>query len=151
VESLIRPSLPGDAGAMCMLDAASSAWPWRESQFVHCCAGGDDQRERALLLELDGHLQGFVVFAREFDDGSIYNIVVGVEGRRQGFGLRLLTAAVEALVDTGARRCVLEVRKSNKPARNLYEQLGFHVDGMRRNYYPTPEGREDAILMSLDL
>lgn len=149
--SAIRAALPADAAAMAMLDADASAWPWRESQYLRCCAAGEEHGERALLLEADGSLQGFVVFAREFDDGSIYNIVVSTAARRQGFGVRLLAAAIDALMDTGARRCILEVRKSNTPARNLYEHLGFHVDGMRRNYYPLPAGREDAILMSLDL
>jgi|TARA_R100000005_G_scaffold95926_1_gene79589 ribosomal-protein-alanine N-acetyltransferase len=136
---------------MALLDASASLWPWRESQYLRCCATAEESTERALLLEVDAALQGFVVYAREFDDGSIYNIVVADTARRQGFGLRLLQAAVDAMVATGARRCLLEVRKSNIAARKLYEQMGFHVDGMRRNYYPLPSGREDAVLMSLDL
>lgn len=103
------------------------------------------------MLELDGELQGLVVFAPEFDDGSIYNIVVATAARRRGYGLLLLDAAIDALLASGARRCLLEVRKSNTGARRLYASRGFHVDGTRRNYYPLPPGREDAILMSLDL
>ncbi|HAN29319.1 MAG TPA: ribosomal-protein-alanine N-acetyltransferase [Haliea salexigens] len=148
---VIRPALPEDIPSMASLDAQASAWPWRESQYVRCCAVAEDASERALLLEVNGALQGFVVYAREFDDGSIYNIVVASSARRQGFGESLLQSAVDAMLATGARRCVLEVRKSNLPARRLYEQMGFHVDGLRRNYYPLPPGREDAVLMSLDL
>lgn len=151
MSALVRPALPEDAPRMALLDAGASLWPWRESQYLRCCATAEDSAERALLLEVDAVLQGFVVYAREFDDGSIYNIVVADTARRQGFGLRLLQAAVDAMVASGARRCLLEVRKSNSAARKLYEQMGFHVDGMRRNYYPLPTGREDAVLMSLDL
>jgi len=147
----IRPGLLADAPAMTRLDAASSPWPWSEAQYVRSCTPVADNRERALLLEADGALQGLVVFAPEFDDGSIYNIVVATGARRQGYGLLLLDAAIDALMATGARRCLLEVRKSNTGARRLYEARGFHIDGTRRNYYPLPPGREDAILMSLDL
>ena len=147
----IRPGQLADVPEMARLDAASSSWPWTAAQYERSCAPVADNRERALLLEAEGALQGLVVFAPEFDDGSIYNIVVATGARRRGYGLLLLDAAIEALIATGARRCLLEVRKSNTGARRLYESRGFHVDGTRRNYYPLPPGREDAILMSLDL
>lgn len=148
---VIRPGRLADVPEMARLDAASSAWPWREAQYERSCAPGADSRERALVLDADGALQGLVVFAPEFDDGSIYNIVVATGARRRGYGALLLDAALDALTATGARRCLLEVRKSNSGARRLYESRGFHIDGTRRNYYPLPPGREDAILMSLDL
>jgi ribosomal-protein-alanine N-acetyltransferase len=46
---------------------------------------------------------------------------------------------------------VLEVRRSNKKAQNLYLQMGFNEMSVRRGYYPAQQGREDAILMGLDL
>ena len=147
----IRPGRLADVPEMARLDASSSSWPWTEAQYERSCAPVADNRERALLLVVDGTLQGLVVFAPEFDDGSIYNIVVATSARRQGYGLLLLDAAIEALTAMGARRCLLEVRKSNTGARRLYESRGFHIDGTRRNYYPLATGREDAILMSLDL
>jgi len=147
----VRPGLPADASQMARLDAASSPWPWSEAQYLRSCTPVADNRERALLLEVNAELQGLVVFAPEFDDGSIYTIVVATGARRRGYGQQLLEAAIEALMATGARRCLLEVRKSNTGARRLYESRGFHIDGTRRNYYPLPPGREDAILMSLDL
>lgn len=147
----IRAGLIADAAQMARLDAAASPWPWSEAQYLRSCTPVADNRERALLLEAEGELQGLVVFAPEFDDGSIYNIVVASAARRRGYGLLLLDAAIDALMATGARRCLLEVRKSNAAARRLYESRGFHIDGIRRNYYPLSSGREDAILMSLDL
>jgi ribosomal-protein-alanine N-acetyltransferase len=51
----------------------------------------------------------------------------------------------------GVRRCLLEVRESNTAARGLYETLSFQLDGIRKNYYPTTTGREDALLMSRQL
>jgi ribosomal-protein-alanine N-acetyltransferase len=48
----------------------------------------------------------------------------------------------------GARRATLEVRASNDDARRLYERLGFHVAGRRRNYYTNPI--EDALILWRD-
>ena len=46
----------------------------------------------------------------------------------------------------GAERATLEVRRSNEPARMLYERFGFSVAGIRRGYYSKPI--EDAIVLS---
>jgi ribosomal-protein-alanine N-acetyltransferase len=62
-----------------------------------------------------------------------------------------LGAALRQSRGEGATHCYLEVRASNGAARGLYEKLGFLVDGVRKNYYTTPAGREDALLMSLPL
>ena len=74
--------------------------------------------------------------------------VLGSE-RRKGHGRQLLWASLTALEDVGAVE--LEVRSSNVAARALYESLGFSETGLRGKYYATPDGREDAILMTLTL
>jgi len=45
----------------------------------------------------------------------------------------------------------LEVRASNAAAIALYEQLDFNEVSIRRNYYPTKDGKEDAIMMALTI
>ena len=42
-------------------------------------------------------------------------------------------------------RATLEVRRSNEPARLLYERFGFTVAGVRRGYYTKPV--EDALVL----
>ena len=69
--------------------------------------------------------------------------------RRQGLGRQLLWASLTALGDVGAVE--LEVRSSNVAARALYKSLGFSEAGLRPKYYATPDGREDAILMTRTL
>ena len=69
--------------------------------------------------------------------------------RRRGLGRQLLWASLTALGDVGAVE--LEVRSSNVAARALYKSLGFSEAGLRPKYYATPDGREDAILMTLTL
>ena len=51
----------------------------------------------------------------------------------------------------GSTTVSLEVRPSNAVARAAYDRLGFATVGQRKGYYPAPGGREDAIVLSLDL
>ena len=69
--------------------------------------------------------------------------------RRKGLGHQLLWASLTALENVDAVQ--LEVRSSNVAARALYGSLGFSETGSRPKYYATPDGREDAILMTLTL
>ena len=51
----------------------------------------------------------------------------------------------------GAQRVFLEVRPSNGHAIRLYDQEGFNEIGRRPRYYPARDGREDAIVMAMEL
>ena len=66
--------------------------------------------------------------------------------RRRGYGRQLLEAALQALAPV--KRVDLEVRASNEAALGLYRAFGFCETGHRPQYYVTPGGREDAILMT---
>ena len=83
------------------------------------------------------------------EQADMIDLRVLASERRQGFGRQLLWASLTALGDVGAVE--LEVRSSNAAARALYQSLGFSETGARRNYYATPDGREDAVLMTLTL
>jgi ribosomal-protein-alanine N-acetyltransferase len=43
------------------------------------------------------------------------------------------------------------VRPSNPNAIALYESIGFNEFGRRPNYYPAKKGREDALVMAMEL
>jgi ribosomal-protein-alanine N-acetyltransferase len=49
--------------------------------------------------------------------------------------------------EQGAGKIYLEVRPSNTAARALYATHGFAEIGVRRDYYPAADGRENAIVM----
>ena len=83
------------------------------------------------------------------EQADMIDLRVLASERRQGFGRQLLWASLTALGDVSA--VALEVRSSNAAARALYQSLGFSETGARRNYYATPDGREDAVLMTLTL
>ena len=83
------------------------------------------------------------------EQADMIDLRVLASERRQGFGRQLLWASLTALGNVSA--VALEVRSSNAAARALYQSLGFSETGARRNYYATPDGREDAVLMTLTL
>lgn len=152
----IRRARPDDISALVALDAMVSASPWQPVHFASACregevAGGCRAQEYALVAEVGGESAGFVVISAVLDEASILNVAVQPSLQRRGIALALLRAALAAIRESGGKRCQLEVRESNTAARRLYEKFGFRVDGMRRNYYPAQSGREDALLMSVQL
>lgn len=71
--------------------------------------------------------------------------------RGMGIGKQAYIQFLKKLfVERKLSKVLLEVLSSNFRARNLYEQLGFTVDGVRRNAIWRKEGLwEDSIFMSL--
>jgi ribosomal-protein-alanine N-acetyltransferase len=139
-----------DAVALAALDKRVNPSPWSEKQFSEACAGKQGG-ERVLLLGSGARVQGFVVYSQVLDEASIHNIAVDPGLWGNGLGQLLLATALGRVRDAGAQRCFLELRASNEAAHSLYRKLGFQPDGLRKGYYATACGREDAVLMSLPL
>jgi ribosomal-protein-alanine N-acetyltransferase len=95
--------------------------------------------------EEHGRIVGFCSFWRIFEELHINNLAVQPEYRRIGVARALLTRVLEEGVRLGARRALLEVRRSNEAARQLYKQFGFSISGIRRSYYSNPV--EDALVL----
>lgn len=147
----LRPAVSGDINALAALDGQVNPSPWTPAQFVDACRLKPEGTERALVVECDGQLAGFIVYSRVLDEVCVHNIAVVSSLRCQGLGRLLLAAVLDRARSGGAVRCYLEVRESNRAARKFYQKHGFRPDGLRRNYYPAASGREDAVLMSRQL
>ena len=118
--------------------------PWSESLYR---AALDNPAVAILLAEgKDGALLGYAVLSTVLDEGSLDNIAVAPEARRNGIADALLSA-LTAFGREHLTCLMLEVRASNAPAIALYEKHGFAAVGRRKNYYDAP--REDAVLMTL--
>ena len=94
---------------------------------------------------------GYAIVQLVIDEAHLLNICVRPEMQRQGFGRRILEHVIDHAQTRSANLVILEVRQSNFRAQQLYQQLGFNEMSIRRGYYPAEQGREDAILMGLDL
>ncbi len=71
-------------------------------------------------------------------------LAVSSENRRMGIGSLLLRTLIIKAAKEGLTHMTLEVRPSNKVARNFYEKHGFSFHSIREEYYPD---KEDAIIM----
>lgn len=89
---------------------------------------------------------GFVGIWIVVGEGSITNIAVHPDYRKQGIGAKLLESLINLCTHLDCSLINLEVRASNYPAQNLYKKYGFVVDGLRKGYYK--DNKEDAILMT---
>ena len=69
----------------------------------------------------------------------------------KGMGEFILNSIIDYAKDSSFSIIVLEVRASNSRAQKLYSKVGFNEMSVRKDYYPAQVGREDAILMGLDL
>jgi ribosomal-protein-alanine N-acetyltransferase len=87
----------------------------------------------------------FCSFWLVLDELHINNLAVRQEFQGRGVGTALLQHVLESGARRGADRATLEVRRSNTPARRLYERLGFEVAATRPNYYVSPP--EDALIL----
>jgi ribosomal-protein-alanine N-acetyltransferase len=92
------------------------------------------------------HVAGFCAFWKVVDQIHINNLAIHPDYRGRGLGSRLLREVLHAAESLGAPHATLEVRRSNEPARRLYEQAGFATVGVRTSYYTHPI--EDALILS---
>jgi ribosomal-protein-alanine N-acetyltransferase len=84
-------------------------------------------------------------------EGHLLNLCVAPEHQGHGQGRRLLRQVFEVARWQRLQRLFLEVRPSNPQAIALYESEGFNEIGKRPNYYPAAKGREDGIVMAIEL
>lgn len=99
-----------------------------------------------ILLEHQ-QIVGYAILKIVLDEAELLNIVIAPAQQGRGLGKVLLTKIIQEAQQLGAKDCFLEVRESNSQAYQLYERFGFNEIARRANYYPTPQGFEDALIM----
>jgi ribosomal-protein-alanine N-acetyltransferase len=139
----LRPLCPTDLEALLVLDAATNPHPWTAAQWQdsltqHLCLG----------LETDNKLAAFAVAMLLPDEAELLLIAVDPAYQAQGLGRTLLAALHVDLASRQCNRLFLEVRESNTRARHVYAAAGMSEIGRRKGYYPTAQGREDALLLA---
>ena len=136
-------AVPADVPALCALERECFAAPLPEDRLARQVA---DPMRVFLCAKEDGVLLGAADFQFVLDEGYIGNVAVTASARRSGIGRALVEALLREAEARKLAFLTLEVRKSNAPARALYETCGFMTVGERKNYYEKPA--ENAILMT---
>ena len=140
-----RISSAEDLDAVSALEAATFTNPWTREMLERELLQSDVAR--VYVVRLPGRrVAAFCACWLVYDELHINTIAVDANLRRQGLARALMTHILDEAAAQGAARTFLEVRRSNLPAQRLYENLGFAVAGVRRDYYTNPE--EDALVLS---
>ena len=143
-EVAFRAMTPADLEAVADLTHRADPFGWTLRNFSDAHASGNS----LTVLTVDGVTTGIVAVMHVLDESELLEIAVQPAMQGRGYGKALLAQAIALARRNGAVRMFLEVRESNARARKMYTSFGFEETGRRKNYYPTEDGREDAILMT---
>lgn len=118
--------------------------PWTLAIFRDCLRIGYN----AWVVTLDAAVIGYGIVMLSPGEAHILNICIDPEYQKKGLGRYLLRHLVNKSNNTDVDMILLEVRRSNEAAQQLYLSEGFHELGVRKAYYPAKDGREDAIILA---
>lgn len=141
----LRAMKKADLDAVMQIEPVIYPHPWTRGNFADSLKAG----YQCLIYELDTELVGYAVMMMVLDEAHILNISIAKQYQGQGLGRKLLEQLVALARRKKAHTMFLEARPSNQIALGLYESMGFNEFSVRKGYYPTANGREDAILMGL--
>ena len=126
------------------LEAAVYQFPWTEKIFRDCIRVGYD----CWLAELDNSIVAHAVISIAAGESHILNLAVSEDHQGRGIGKEFIQFLLSIAGSKRAEIMMLEVRPSNLQAINCYNSAGFNEIGCRKDYYPAPTGREDALLFA---
>lgn len=129
------------------IDQRCYPFAWTLGNFADSLLAG----HRCCVYEEHGRILAYSVMMAVVDEVHLLNMTVAPECQGLGYGTALLRRLVACSRQSNFASMWLEVRVSNAAAQALYRTAGFVRAGVRKNYYPASTGREDALLMVLDL
>jgi ribosomal-protein-alanine N-acetyltransferase len=103
------------------------------------------------VADLDGEIVAYGVVAMGAGEAHILNLCVRGDLRGRSIGRQMLALLLERSRQAGVESVFLEVRPTNPHAIALYQSVGFVQVGLRKAYYQAEGGREDALVLKLDL
>jgi [ribosomal protein S18]-alanine N-acetyltransferase len=166
MSALLQPRTPlptrrramkvADVDAVAAIEATAYSFPWTRGNFVDSLVAGYhaevllSQAPSASAL-LPPQTLGYFVAMTGVDELHLLNITIAPAWQGLGHGTALLDAVRVLAQRLGLGSLWLEVRQGNTRAQTLYQRYGFAQVGLRKNYYPAPGSREDAVVMSLNV
>lgn len=143
------PMALADVDEVVALERSVFPFPWSRGNFLDSLNSGYDCWS---VRDADGVLAGYYLLMYALDEAHLLDVAVAPARQHQGLGRRLLAALATRARSQGMTSILLEVRPSNERALEVYRRHGFIHIGRRKGYYPAgPAGREDAIVMRLEL
>jgi len=140
-----RPMTIDDLPFVMCIENAVYPFPWTEDIIYNCIRL---QYECWVVLE-NNEIVGYAIMSIAANECHVLNLCIATEAQRKKSGAALLLKMIEVVRHKAVTRILLEVRVSNQIAYHLYTQNGFTIIGQRKDYYPTTQGREDALVLEL--
>ena len=122
------------------------AFPWTLGNFRDSIRAGYS----CWVCRGDEGLLGYAVLMLAAGEAHLLNLTIDSPFQKRGYGSRLLQHLERTARDGRAQVLFLEVRPSNAAGLQLYARHGFRKIGVRRDYYPAPGGRENALVFALE-
>ena len=144
VSSPLRRMRVIDLEAVQAIERRAYKMPWKRGVFLDCIQSGCECH----VLESRHAMIGYGLMSVGAMECHLLNLCIDPAFQRRGHGRALLRRLLGIAVDHGAARAILEVSVSNPSAMRLYLSEGFNRISRRRNYYPCPGGREDAVVLA---
>lgn len=144
----LRPVAEDDFSKIIAIENQVHLAPWNEKHFR---AELEKPYSQILVMtddETDEVIAGYIVFWLMFEECQILNVVVDLPFRGRGFARSLVRKAVSLASDQSIKKVFLDVRKSNLPAIQLYQSVGFTITQVRKGHY---SNQEDGYEMTLEL
>ena len=116
-------------------------FPWTRNIFKDCIINKYD-----CYIVKNHAVIGYVISKITSFDSHILNLTIDKEYRNIGLASNFIEMIILKYRLYNSNSIFLETRASNLAAKNLYEKFGFKRIDIRKNYYKTFDGREDAII-----
>lgn len=142
----LRKMRSSDLPGVMAIERANYQFPWGEDIFRDCFKANYN----CWVCAEDDNVLGYCILSMAVGEAHVLNICVSPAEQGQGIGRKML----EHLIETArgqAETMFLEVRPSNTVAIALYQDMGFNEIGIRKGYYEAENGREDAIMLALQI
>ena len=144
---LIRRLGMEDTDRIYEIELLAYPYPWSRGIFVDCMNVGYP----CFGLQIGKDLAGYTIFSFAAGEAHLLNLCIHPDWQQRGYGSLLLEYVINQASRLECESIFLEVRASNPRAASLYKNRGFKVIGQRRSYYQAGAGREDAVVMCLEL
>ena len=143
----ITPMTINDLDDVYELELASYTFPWTKEILRDCIL----YNYNSFSVFSNNELIGYIISKITYQETHILNLTVNTAFRRKGIGQSLINIVINDAKLRKSEDIILEVRASNHEAQALYHKLKFESIGIRRGYYESENGREDAYVLKLSL
>lgn len=136
-----------DLDEVMAVEVANYPVAWSKGVMKDCIKAG----YQCIVVKQAENIVGYAFLLVNPDEAHLLNMCIDHSVQSLGIGRKLLNYLENICRYHQSKTFILEVRQSNPIAHALYQSFGFKDIGIRKNYYKTTEGRENAIVMKKQL